>query len=58
MLASFSSFFFIDEAPIAKIFPGRKNSCAAYTFHMSDHPLIWIQIKIEGFRLKQIPQHR
>ena len=60
MLASFAFFFFIDDEHIEKIFPGWKNSCDAYSFHMSDHPLIWIQIKIdiEGFLLNQIAQHR
>jgi len=50
--------FFIDDAHINELFPGKKYSRAKFTFQMSDHLPIWIQIKtdIDGFRLNQIVQ--
>jgi hypothetical protein len=47
---------FIDNAHIDELFPGKKYSWEKFTFQMSDHLPIWIQVKtdIEGFRLNQI----
>ena len=50
--------FFIDNVHIYELFPGNKSSREKFTFQMSDHLPIWIQVKtvIEGFRLDQIVQ--
>jgi endonuclease/exonuclease/phosphatase family metal-dependent hydrolase len=50
--------FFIDNAHIEKLFPGKGYTRAKFTYQMSDHLPIWIQIKtdIDGFRLNQIVQ--
>jgi endonuclease/exonuclease/phosphatase family metal-dependent hydrolase len=50
--------FFIDDAHIDELFPGKKYSREKFTFQISDHLPIWIQIKtdIDGFRLNQIVQ--
>ncbi len=50
--------FFIDNAHIDELFPGKNYSRDKFTFQMSDHLPIWIQIKtdIDGFRLNQIVQ--
>ena len=50
--------FFIDDAHIDELFPGKNYSRQKFTFQMSDHLPIWIQIKtdIDGFRLNQIVQ--
>ncbi len=50
--------FFIDNAHIDELFPGKNYTRDKFTFQMSDHLPIWIQIKtdIDGFRLNQIVQ--
>ena len=50
--------FFIDDASIDELFPGKNYSRTKFTFQMSDHLPIWIQVKtdIDGFRLDQIVQ--
>jgi endonuclease/exonuclease/phosphatase family metal-dependent hydrolase len=50
--------FFIDNAHIEQLFPGKGYDRDKFTYQMSDHLPIWIQIKtdIEGFRLNQIIQ--
>ncbi|MEP6685562.1 MAG: endonuclease/exonuclease/phosphatase family protein [Verrucomicrobiota bacterium] len=50
--------FFIDNAHIEQLFPGKNYTRDKFTFQMSDHLPIWIQIKtdIDGFRLNQIVQ--
>ena len=50
--------FFIDDAHIDELFPGKNYSRQKFTFQMSDHLPIWIQVKtdIDGFRLNQIVQ--
>jgi hypothetical protein len=41
-----------------KLFPGKNYSRTKFTYQMSDHLPIWIQVKIDidGFRLDQIVQ--
>jgi endonuclease/exonuclease/phosphatase family metal-dependent hydrolase len=50
--------FFIDNAHIEELFPGKNYSRQKFTFQMSDHLPVWIQVKtdIDGFRLNQIVQ--
>jgi endonuclease/exonuclease/phosphatase family metal-dependent hydrolase len=50
--------FFIDNAHIDELFPGKNYSRQKFTFQMSDHLPVWIQVKtdIDGFRLNQIVQ--
>ncbi len=50
--------FFIDDAHIDELFPGKNYTRQKFTFQMSDHLPVWIQIgtDIEGFRLNQIIQ--
>lgn len=50
--------FFIDDAHIDELFPGKNYNRQKFTFQMSDHLPIWIQVKtdIDGFRLNQIVQ--
>jgi hypothetical protein len=50
--------FFIDDAHIDELFPGKNYTRQKFTFQMSDHLPIWIQVKtdIDGFRLNQIVQ--
>ena len=50
--------FFIDDDHIDELFPGKNYSRQKFTFQMSDHLPVWIQIgtNIEGFRLHQIIQ--
>jgi hypothetical protein len=50
--------FFIDDDHIEELFPGKNYTHEKFTFQMSDHLPIWIQIKtdIDGFRLNQIVQ--
>jgi len=50
--------FFIDDAHIAELFPGKNYDRQKFTFQMSDHLPVWIQIgtDIDGFRLSQIIQ--
>jgi len=50
--------FYIDDASIEELFPGKNYTRQKFTFQMSDHLPIWIQVKtdIDGFRLDQIVQ--
>ena len=50
--------FFADDAHINELFPGENYSRHKFTFQMSDHLPIWIQMKvdIDGFRPNQIVQ--
>lgn len=50
--------FHIDDDHIDELFPGKKLTREKFTYQMSDHMPVWIQIKtdIEGFRLNQIIQ--
>ena len=50
--------FFIDDAHIDELFPGNNYTRQKFTFQMSDHLPVWIQVKtdIDGFRLNQIVQ--
>ena len=50
--------FFIDDAHIEELFPGKKYTRDKFTFQMSDHLPLWIQVRtdIDGFRLGQIVQ--
>jgi hypothetical protein len=50
--------FFIDEKRIKELFPTENYTLDQFTFQMSDHLPIWIQVKtdIDGFRLNQIIQ--
>jgi hypothetical protein len=50
--------FYIDDASIEALFPGKDYSRTKFTYQMSDHLPIWIQVKtdIDGFRLDQIVQ--
>jgi endonuclease/exonuclease/phosphatase family metal-dependent hydrolase len=52
--------FHIDDAHIDELFPGKKYTRAKFTYQMSDHMPIWIQVRtdIEGFRLNQIIQDK
>jgi endonuclease/exonuclease/phosphatase family metal-dependent hydrolase len=50
--------FFIDDKGIEALFPGSNYTRAKFTYQLSDHLPIWIQIKtdIDGYRLDQIVQ--
>ncbi len=50
--------FFIDDAHIKELFPGKNYTREKFTYQMSDHLPIWLQMKtdIDGFRLEQIVQ--
>ncbi len=50
--------FFIDDAHIKELFPDSNYTRQQFSFQISDHMPIWIQIKtdIEAFRLDQIVQ--
>jgi len=52
--------FHIDDAHIEELFPGKKMTREKFTFQLSDHMPVWIQIKtdIDGFRLNQIIQEK
>jgi len=52
--------FFIDDDHIDELFPGKKLTREKFTYQMSDHMPVWIQIKtdIESFRLNQIIQDK
>jgi hypothetical protein len=47
--------FHIDDAHIKELFPGRGYTREKFTYQMSDHFPVWIQVKtdIETFRLNQ-----
>lgn len=50
--------FFIDDKHIEELFPGKKYTRDKFSFQMSDHLPVWIQVNtdIDGFRLDQIVQ--
>lgn len=50
--------FFISDAHIEELFPGKNLTREKFTYQLSDHLPIWIQMKvdIDGFRLGQIVQ--
>ena len=50
--------FFIDDAHIKELFPGEKYTRQQFSFQLSDHLPLWIQVKtdIDGHRLDQIVQ--
>lgn len=50
--------FFIDDAHIEELFPGRKLTRQAFSFQLSDHLPLWVQldVDIDGRRLDQIVQ--
>lgn len=52
--------FHIDDAHIEELFPGKNYTRPKFTYQMSDHFPIWIQIKtdIETFRLNQLIQDK
>src|SRR5215203_3489737 len=50
--------FFIDDAHIEELFPGKKYTRDKFSFQLSDHMPVWIQINvdIDTFRLTQLLQ--
>ena len=48
--------FFIDDAHIEELFPGKNYTRNKFTYQLSDHLPVWIQIKvdIDEFRLEQL----
>jgi endonuclease/exonuclease/phosphatase family metal-dependent hydrolase len=50
--------FFVDDAHIEELFPGKNYTRDRFSFQMSDHMPVWIQINvnIDTFRLDQIVQ--
>jgi endonuclease/exonuclease/phosphatase family metal-dependent hydrolase len=52
--------FHIDDAHIKELFPGKGYTREKFTYQMSDHFPIWIQVKtdIETFRLNQLIQDK
>jgi len=50
--------FYIDDVHIKELFPGKSYDRDQFSFQMSDHFPVWVQIKtdIEGQRLNQIVQ--
>lgn len=52
--------FYIDDAHIEELFPGKNYTRQKFTYQMSDHFPIWIQVKtdIETFRLNQLIQDK
>lgn len=50
--------FFISDAHIEELFPGKKLTREKFTYQLSDHLPIWLQMKvdIDGYRLGQIVQ--
>lgn len=51
--------FFIDDAHIKELFPTSNYTRTQFSYQLSDHLPLWIQIKtdIDGFRLDQIVQN-
>lgn len=51
--------FFIDDAHIAELFPEENLTRTKFTYQLSDHLPIWVQMKvdIDGFRLNQLVQN-
>lgn len=52
--------FHIDDAHIEELYPGKNLTRDKFTYQMSDHLPVWIQIKtdIDGYRLNQIIQDK
>jgi endonuclease/exonuclease/phosphatase family metal-dependent hydrolase len=52
--------FFIDDAHIEELFPGKNYDRAKFTYQMSDHLPVWIQINvdIDSYRLEQLMQEK
>ncbi len=52
--------FYLDDAHIEELFPGKSYTREKFTFQMSDHFPVWLQVKtdIETFRLNQIIQDK
>jgi len=50
--------FYIDDSKIDELFPGKGYTKLKFTYQLSDHFPVWIQVKtnIESFRLNQIIQ--
>ena len=50
--------FFIDDAHIEELFPGKNYTRDKFSFQMSDHMPVWIQINvnIDTFRLTRLMQ--
>ena len=50
--------FFVDDAHIEELFPGKKMSREKFSFQVSDHLPVWLQMRtdIDGYRLGQIVQ--
>jgi endonuclease/exonuclease/phosphatase family metal-dependent hydrolase len=50
--------FYIDDAHVKELFPDEPLTRTQFTFQLSDHFPVWIQIKtdIDGFRLNQLIQ--
>ena len=50
--------FFIDDAHIEELFPGKKYTREKFTFQLSDHMPVWIQVNvdIDEFRFEQLMQ--
>jgi endonuclease/exonuclease/phosphatase family metal-dependent hydrolase len=50
--------FFIDDGHIDELFPGKKYTREKFSFQMSDHMPVWIQVNvdIDTYRLDQIVQ--
>ncbi|HYP16714.1 MAG TPA: endonuclease/exonuclease/phosphatase family protein [Opitutus sp.] len=51
--------FFVDDDHIRELFPDERLSRAKFTYQLSDHLPIWVQMKvdIDGFRLGQLIQN-
>lgn len=50
--------FFVDDAHIEELFPGKNYDRVKFTYQLSDHLPVWIQINvdIDGYRLEQLMQ--
>jgi hypothetical protein len=50
--------FFVDDAHIEELYPGKKLTRQAFSFQISDHLPLWVQLDtdIDGWRLDQIVQ--
>lgn len=50
--------FFVDDAHIEELYPGKKLTRQAFSFQLSDHLPLWVQLDtdIDGWRLDQIVQ--
>ena len=51
--------FFVDEQHIKELYPGKGYDAQAFSFQLSDHFPIWIQVRtdIDGERLEQVVQN-